>query len=171
MTKKHPGCGWKLRKPGEAQSGLHLALPWFNGAGQQLSVFVLRDCMQKRAWEPAAPVGLQRAVSEELFEWSWIRCSHHIFFSKKYFLFWKKEKSADCHLKVSVKASVQRLALERIPFLRFLLSFLPLKKYLLLLIFFLYDIFLLCSLGWPQTCKLLLQDPRHWDYRHALPPL
>lgn len=92
--------------------------------------------MQKRAWEPAAPVGLQRAISGELFEWSWIRCSHHIFFSKKYFLFWKKEKSADCHLQVSVKASMQRLALERIPFLRFLSSFLPLQKYLLLLISF-----------------------------------
>lgn len=92
--------------------------------------------MQKRAWEPAAPVGLQRAISGELFEWSWIRCSHHIFFSKKYFLFWKKEKSADCHLQVSVKASMQRLALERIPFLRFLSSFLLLQKYLLLLISF-----------------------------------
>lgn len=169
MTKKHPGCGWKLRKPSEAQRGLHLALSWFDGAGQQLSAFVLRDCMQKRAWEPAAPVGLQRAISGELFEWSWIRCSHHIFFSKKYFLFWKKEKSAQCHLKVSVKASVQQLALERIPFLLFLLSFLLLKEVFVAANFF--DIFLLYSPGWPQTCELLLQAPRHWDYRHALSPL
>lgn len=165
VSKKHPGCGWELRKPGEDRSSLHLALPGCDGAGQQLSAFVLRDRTQKRAWEPAAPAGLWHAISGKLFEHSWTRCSHHIFFAKKCFLLWKKEKSADCHLKVSVQNQCSVIGFGNNSLSTVSLVLFASEKLFVVVVVifcFLFHIFSLCSPGWPQTCELLLQDPSCW---------